>query len=378
MTRPIKVMRVIARMNVGGPAWQASVLTRGLQPPDFDTHLVCGRVTDDEADFIELRDPTLPCTYLEGLGRSVRPLDDLRAFVTLVRLMRQEKPDIVHTHTAKAGVLGRVAAVVARVPYRVHTFHGHVLHGYFSPRATKAIIYIERVLARRTDVLAAVGSKVRDDLLAAKIGRPEQYRVVPPGVEITAGCSRAEARQTFDLPPDAPIILFVGRLTRIKRPDRLIDAMSLVLAKRPKTILAIAGEGDLYDETKRLAEPLGTSVRFLGWQSNLSNVYPLADLVVLTSDNEGMPVTLIEASMLGIPCVTTDVGSAREVVVDGSTGRVVGVNSRDVADALLELLGDPKRLTNFGAAARRHAEENFSSARLVADYANIYHQLVYS
>jgi glycosyltransferase involved in cell wall biosynthesis len=378
MTRPIKVMRVIARMNVGGPAWQASVLTRGLQPPDFDTHLVCGRVTDDEADFIELRDPTLPCTYLEGLGRSVRPLDDLRAFVTLVRLMRQEKPDIVHTHTAKAGVLGRVAAVVARVPYRVHTFHGHVLHGYFSPRATKAIIYIERVLARRTDVLAAVGSKVRDDLLAAKIGRPEQYRVVPPGVEITAGCSRAEARQTFDLPPDAPIILFVGRLTRIKRPDRLIDAMSLVLAKRPKTILAIAGEGDLYDETKRLAEPLGTSVRFLGWQSNLSNVYPLADLVVLTSDNEGMPVTLIEASMLGLPCVTTDVGSAREVVIDGYTGRVVSTDSHDVADVILELLGDSERLVNYGSAARGHVEEHFGTSRLVADYASLYRNLAAS
>jgi hypothetical protein len=194
VTRPIKVMRVIARMNVGGPAWQVSVLTRGLQPPQFDTHLVCGRVAVDEADFIALRDPALPCTYVEGLGRSVKPLDDLRAFITLVRMMRLEKPDVVHTHTAKAGVLGRVAAVVARVPYRVHTFHGHVLHGYFSSRVTKAIIVIERLLARRTNVLAAVGSKVRDDLLDANIGRPEQYRIVPPGVEISAGCSKTEAR----------------------------------------------------------------------------------------------------------------------------------------------------------------------------------------
>jgi glycosyltransferase involved in cell wall biosynthesis len=378
MTRPIKVMRVIARMNVGGPAWQVSVLTRGLQPPDFDTHLVCGRVADDEADFIELRDPALPCTYVEGLGRSVRPLDDLRALIALVRMMRKEKPDIVHTHTAKAGVLGRLAAVVSRVPYRVHTFHGHVLHGYFSPRVTKAITVIERLLARRTNVLATVGSKVRDDLLDANIGRPEQYQVVPPGVDIAAGCSKAESRQAFNLPLETPIILFVGRLTHIKRPDRLIEAMTLVLNHRPDAILAIAGEGDLLDDTKQLAEPLGDSVRFLGWQSDLSKVYPLADLVVLTSDNEGMPVTLIEASMLGIPCVTTDVGSAGEVVVDGSTGRVVGVNSRDVADALLELLGDPERLANFGPAARRHAEENLSSARLVANYSDVYRRLVCS
>jgi glycosyltransferase involved in cell wall biosynthesis len=375
VTRPIRVMRVIARMNVGGPAWQVSVLTRGLQPPDFNTHLVCGRVADDEADFIELRDPALPCTYVDGLGRSVKPLDDLRAFITLVRMMRREKPDIVHTHTAKAGVLGRLAAVVARVPYRVHTFHGHVLHGYFSPRVTKAIIVIERLLARRTKVLVAVGSKVRDDLLDANIGRPEQYRIVPPGVEISASYTRAEARQTFDLPLDTPIILFVGRLTRIKRPDRLIEAMALVLNQRPDAILTIAGEGDLLDDTKQLAEPLGDSVRFLGWQSDLSKVYPLADLVVLTSDNEGMPVTLIEASMLGIPSVTTDVGSAREVVLDGKTGCVVSADSRAVAASLLDLLSDPQRLVQFGLAARRHAEEKFGTSRLVGDYASIYRDL---
>lgn len=376
MTRPIKVMRVIARMNVGGPAWQVSVLTRELQPPDFDTHLVCGQVADDEADFIALRDPALPCTYLEGLGRSVKPLDDLRAFIALVRMMRHEKPDIVHTHTAKAGVLGRLAAVVARVPNQVHTFHGHVLFGYFSPRVTKAIVVIERILARRTDVLVAVGSKVRDDLLDVNIGRPEHYRVVPPGVEISAGCSKAEARQTFDLPLDAPIILFVGRLTHIKRPDRLIEAMTLVLHECPEAILAIAGEGDLLEESKKLAQPLGDSIRFLGWQRNLSVVYPLADLAVLTSDNEGMPVTLIEASMLGIPCVTTDVGSAHEVVVDGLTGRVVGADSRDVADALLKLLREPVRLQTLGVNARQYAEKNFGTARLVDDYATIYRQLV--
>ena len=376
MTRPIKVMRVIARMNVGGPAWQVRVLTRGLQPPDFDTHLVCGRVADDEADFIALRDPALPCTYVGGLGRSVKPLDDLRAFIALVRMMRQEKPDVVHTHTAKAGVLGRLAAVVARVPYRVHTFHGHVLHGYFSPRVTKAIIVIERLLARRTNVLAAVGSKVRDDLLEVKIGRPENYRVVPPGVEIAAGCSKTESRQAFNLPLETPIILFVGRLTHIKRPDRLIEAMTLVLDQRPDAILAIAGEGDLLDETKRYAGPLGSSVRFLGWQSDLSKVYPLADVVVLTSDNEGMPVTLIEASMLGIPCVTTDVGSACEVVVDGSTGRVIDANSRAVATALLDLVSNPQQLEQFGSEAQRHSEGNFSTIRLVDDYASIYRELV--
>jgi len=290
--------------------------------------------------------------------------------------MRREKPDIVHTHTAKAGVLGRVAAVVARVPYRVHTFHGHVLHGYFSPRVTKAVILIERMLARRTDVLAAVGSKVRDDLLDAKIGRLEQYRVVPPGVEISAHYSKAEARQTFDLPPDAPIILFVGRLTRIKRPDRLIEAMTLVLTEHPEAILAIAGEGDLLDETKSLAEPLGASIRFLGWQSDLSKVYPLADLVVLTSDNEGMPVTVIEASMLGIPCVTTDVGSVREVVLNERTGFVTSTEPTRIAEAMTALVTDSDLARRFGAEASTHASANFGTSRLVDDYEQIYRRAI--
>ena len=375
-TQSIKVLRVIARMNVGGPAWQVSVLTRGLVPPEFDSHLVCGYVADDEADFIALRDPELPCQQIEGLGRSVKPLDDLRAFVTLVRLMRNQRPDIVHTHTAKAGVLGRLAAIVARVPIRVHTFHGHVLHGYFSPRVTKAIVFIERLLARRTTALAAVGSQVRDDLLAANIGRPDQYRVVPPGVSIEGSHEKAEARARLGLPVNAPIALFVGRLTQIKRPDRLVEAFRAVLSEQPRAILAIAGEGDLLDETKAKAADLGDSVCFLGWQSDLSAVYPIADVVVLTSDNEGMPVTLIEASMLGIPCVTTDVGSAREVVLDERTGFVTSSESADIAAAVVRVLNNNEIAKTLGARAKEHAERNFGAPRLIDDYANLYRQLM--
>ena len=360
--KPIKVMRVIARMNVGGPAWQVSVLTRGLVPPEFESTLVCGYVSEGEADFVALRDPDLPCQQIEGLGRSIKPLDDLRAFVTLVRMMRSEKPDIVHTHTAKAGVLGRLAAIAARVPIRVHTFHGHVLHGYFSTRVTKAIVLIERFLAHRTSALAAVGAQVRDDLLAARIGEPSKYLVVPPGVAISSTVDRSEARRRLGLPVDFPIALFVGRLTKIKRADRLVEAFRLVHQAVPEAVLAIAGEGDLLAETKRLAADLGDSVRFHGWQSDLAAVYPVADVVVLTSDNEGMPVTLIEAAMAGRACITTDVGSAGEVVIDGTTGLVVPCDATAVAGAILALLDDPLRREAFGIAARTRALESFSIA----------------
>ena len=369
-------MRVIARMNVGGPAWQVSVLTRGLVPPEFESTLVCGYVSEGEADFVALRDPDLPCQQIEGLGRSIKPLDDLRAFVTLVRMMRSEKPDIVHTHTAKAGVLGRLAAIAARVPIRVHTFHGHVLHGYFSTRVTKAIVLIERFLAHRTSALAAVGAQVRDDLLAARIGEPSKYLVVPPGVAISSTVDRSEARRRLGLPVDFPIALFVGRLTKIKRADRLVEAFRLVHQAVPEAVLAIAGEGDLLAETKRLAADLGDSVRFLGWQSDLAAVYPVADVVVLTSDNEGMPVTLIEASMLGIPCVTTNVGSAGEVVAHERTGFVTSTSPNEISTALIRVLSDHELAERLGVQARHHAETNFSASRLVDDYARMYRRLI--
>ena len=369
-------MRVIARMNVGGPAWQVSVLTRGLVPPEFESTLVCGYVSEGEADFVALRDPDLPCRQIEGLGRSIKPLDDLRAFVTLVRMMRSERPDIVHTHTAKAGVLGRLAAIAARVPIRVHTFHGHVLHGYFSTRVTKAIVLIERFLAHRTSALAAVGAQVRDDLLAARIGEPSKYLVVPPGVAISSTVDRSEARRRLGLPVDVPIALFVGRLTKIKRADRLVEAFRLVHQAVPEAVLAIAGEGDLLAETKRWAADLGDSVRFLGWQSDLAAVYPVADVVVLTSDNEGMPVTLIEASMLGIPCVTTNVGSAGEVVAHERTGFVTSTSPNEISAALIRVLSDHELAERLGVQARHHAETNFSASRLVDDYARLYRRLI--
>lgn len=371
--RPVRVLRIIARMNVGGPAWQVSVLTRGLD--DHETLLLAGQVEPDEADFVELRDPTLPIRRVSVLGRAVRLGDDLRALAEIRRVIREFQPDIVHTHTTKAGLLGRLAAISCRVPVVVHTFHGHVLHGYFRPVVSRAIRVIESLLARRTTALVSVGSRVRDELVAAGIGRPEQYTVVPPGVMAIADVNGGAARRRFGLPEDRPVVLFVGRLTAVKRVDRLLEAMEIVRRRMPEVILAVAGEGELFDEARRLAEPAGEAVRFLGWQPDLGSLYAVADLVVLTSDNEGMPVTLIEAAMAGVPGVTTDVGSAREVIVDGMTGRVTAVDAAAVAEALCDLLGSAD-LEAMASAARGHAERHFSTDRLVADHRDLYRRLV--
>ena len=216
--RTLRVMRIIARMNVGGPALQAVTLMRGLPTDQYEQRLYTGFVGPDEADYIDLRAPGLAVHRVPALGRHIGLTDDARALAALTAKMRCFRPHIVHTHTAKAGTLGRVAAILARAPGRVHTFHGHLLHGYFGPHTSRLIVGAESALARRTDRLVAVGAQVRDDLLGAGIGHPGQYTVVPPGTRLGPLPDRLVARSDLGLHPAGPVIAFVGRLTRIKRP----------------------------------------------------------------------------------------------------------------------------------------------------------------
>jgi glycosyltransferase involved in cell wall biosynthesis len=375
---PVRVLRVIARMNVGGPAWQSSVLTRGLVEHGFETRLLTGHVDVGEADFVSLRDPELPVVVIDGLGRSLRVGGDLRAFVAIIREIRRFQPHIVHTHTAKAGVVGRIAAMLTGVPVRVHTFHGHVLHGYFSPPVTRLVVLAERMLARRTTALVAVGERVRDELLAAGIAHRDRFTVIPPGVALLPVVDRVEARTALGLSSEGPVVLFVGRLTAVKRLDRLLEAFTEVRDRVPDAVLVVAGEGDLTDEVRSVAASSGDAVRLLGWQSDVASLYASADLVVISSDNEGMPVTLLEAAMAGVPGVTTDVGSAAEVVEHGVTGLVVPPDAGALAEALVELLLDGERRSVMGRAAAQRAVERFGSARLVSDQAVFYRRLMES
>lgn len=374
MSEKLRILRVIARMNVGGPAVQASALATRLDRERFESRLLVGSVAPGEADYLELRGDGVPHERIIGLGRAPHLLDDGRAFRAIVRYMRAFRPHIVHTHTAKAGVLGRLAAMRAHVPMRVHTFHGHLLHGYFTPVKTRAVVEVERRLAKRTTRLSAVGAQVRDELVAAGIGRPEQYVVVPPGVDLRPAPPRAAAREALALPSDARVVAYVGRVTRVKRPDRLLDVVTR-LAGRTGIVTLVVGDGDLRAETEASARGTGQDVRFLGWRSDIETVYSAADVVILTSDNEGMPVSLIEAGLMGRPAVTTDVGSAGEVVADGVTGYVVPTSSDALAEAVGRLLADDELRTRMGNAARERAERNFSAARLVRDTADLYEQL---
>lgn len=351
-----QVVHVIARMNVGGPA-ELLVQLLGAMPGQS---LLTGEVEPGEADHLALRAPSTPFTRVPGLGRSPRPGDDVRALVFLVRELRRRRPDVVHTHTAKAGALGRAAARAAGVPAVVHTFHGHLLHGYFSPAVTRGVVLTERALARATDRLVAVGERVRDDLLAAGVGRSEQYRVIPPGVRVRPPPSSADARARLGLAAAGPVAATVGRLIGIKRPDRLLA----VAHRLPDVTFLVAGEGPLLAQTRRDAPP---NVRFLGWRSDVETVYAAADVVLLTSDNEGMPVSLVEAALCGTPAVGTDVGSAREVVV----GEVTPPDADALAAALRRVLAQ-----DLGPTARAYAEQRFGVAAMVEAHRRLYAELV--
>lgn len=381
----LRVLRVIARMNVGGPARQVSVLVRHLDQERFDQRLLVGSVGLGETDDLALRGVDLPHRLVRGLGRAPGPVDDALALATLTRAVQQFRPHVLHTHTAKAGALGRTAAVLAgmsprRRPALVHTFHGHLLHGYFSPRVTRAVVGAERVLARRTDRLVAVGSRVHAEMMAAGIGRPDRWVVVPPGIELNAVPPRAEARDGLGLDAAAPVVAYVARLTRVKRPDRFVQVASLVASVHPRAVFLVAGDGELAGELRAAAAAAGIArqVRMLGWTGDIERVYAAADVVVLTSDNEGMPVSLIEAALAGRPAVTPAVGSAAEVVADGETGYVVPPDDAEaLAGAVCRLLADEPLRRSMGRAATDRAEHRFSGARLVADMEGIYTELAH-
>lgn len=370
----MKVMRVIARMNVGGPALQVAGLVEGIDPERFDHRLYVGHVAPDEGDHLVLRAPDLPFRRIEGLGRSPSPLADARALRDLVQEMRRFKPDVVHTHTAKAGVLGRVAARLSGVPITVHTFHGHLLHGYFPRLVTRGVTQVERLLARHTTRLLAVGEQVRDDLLSAGVGRPEQYLVVPPGITISALPARAAARAALGIGEADHVVSFVARLTSVKQPGRVIEVARRIAAVRDDVTFVICGAGELFGDLK--ADATGCErVRFLGWRADVETVYAASDLVLLTSDNEGMPVSLIEAALCGVPAVATDVGSVREVVLDGRTGWLCEPSTEALTAVVDAALSDPDRLRSAGQAAREHATGAFSRDRLVADTERLYEQI---
>lgn len=358
--RPIRIARVITRLNVGGPAQHAILLTAGLDGTRFHTTLITGTVGRGEADLSSAaRARGVEPVVTPEMGRAIRLAHDLLALGKLVRLFRQVRPDIVHTHTAKAGTLGRLAARLAGVPAVLHTFHGHVLEGYFTPGTSKLFLGIERALARITDRIIVVSPRLRDTLLAMGIGRPAQVEVVPLGLDLDrflhAPRGRDDLRTALRIPAGTPLLGIVGRLVPIKDHPTLFHALTLLPEGCGAPHLLLVGDGERCEELRRLAGQLGLASRihFLGWRSDLETILAELDVVICCSRNEGTPVALIEAMAAGVPVISTDVGGVGDLIEHGETGWLVPPGDpAALAQGIQRLLGDPGLCHRLAASAR--------------------------
>ena len=380
--RPIRVLRVIARLNIGGPAIHATLLTSRLDPARFTTTLVAGTEDAAEGNYLALHGRDAAVEIIADLGREIRPLRDLRTLWTLMRLIRRVQPTIVHTHTAKAGAVGRLAALLCGVPVVVHTFHGHVLRGYFSPAKTAVYRAIERGLAWRTDRLLTVTDRVRDELLALGVGRPAQYSTVPLGFDLAplvhAERRRGELRAELGL-GTAPLVGIVARLVPIKAHEVFLDAATRIRAAVPDVRFLIVGDGECRSALEARVDALGMrdAVRFLGWRADLDRLYADLDVVVLTSRNEGSPVALIEAMAAGVPVVATAVGGVPDVVAHGTSGLLAPLDdAATLAEHTVTLLRDRARALAMGSEGRSRVVATYSADRLVADIEDLYTRLL--
>lgn len=387
-TSRIRVLRVIARMNIGGPAYHVSLLSGQLDPHRYETLLVAGHPGQGEASFSELGARYgARSAILNSLGPSIRPWSDVCALIQLARIVRTFRPDIVHTHTAKAGALGRVAARIAggSHPVVVHTFHGHVLEGFFGRSASRFFTMAERLLARQSDCLIGVSEVVVADLVRLRVAPRSKFRVIPLGLDLGRFLAlRSRDRQPFRneiaIQDEDVLFVFSGRLVPTKRIDLMLSAFASAQEANSRLQLAIVGDGVLRDDLERMSGELGIAnrVRFVGYRKDIEAIVAAADVALLSSSNEGTPLFLIEAAAAGKPAVATAVDGVADIVTSEG-GVLVRPGDRDaLSAAMLSLASDGDLRARLGEGARHHAMERFSSSRLLRDIDELYRELLAS
>lgn len=357
----MKIVQIIARVNQGGTAKWLENLVIGLRGRGHEVYLLAGSVEDNEKE-----DPcfvNLEGIRVLGLGRSVSVLGDLKAILTIRKMLKDVKPDVLNTHTAKAGAIGRIAAIGLGIRV-IHTFHGHLLYGYFSKLKTRIIIVIESTLGLFSTAFISVGAQVRDDLIQAGIGKTSKFTVIAPGISTPNFVDRKIARSKFGINGDELVVGWLGRVEKIKRPDRVVE----LALKLPRNLFLIGGEGSLLPA---ISEQRPENLELVGW-STPENFWPAVDIALLTSDNEGLPTALIEAGLAGIPTVTLNAGSVAEIVITGVNGFVVS-SLEEAAKSLESLNANPELRNKLGIQARELAIKKFGVERFIDQ-----HLLVYS
>lgn len=387
VSRPWKIAHIITRLDRGGSSDAVILTVLGLDPARYRVDLITGLTTFPSSLVRRLMDrPDITVRFLPSLIRAIRPLTDLRALWALYLLCRRERFDLVHTHTSKAGILGRWAAWLAGCRRLVHTPHGTVFTGYAGPILSRLFVYVERLTAKITDKITTLTPIGIEEHVAWGIAPKEKFVAVPDGVELEGfGSHTADeglaVRATLGLPQSGPVVGSVGRLDRVKGYDQLVEASAMVLRDRPDAWFVVAGDGQERRALEDQARRLGVAERwlFLGWQEHLEPLYHAFDLSVLPSRNEGMGRAAVEALACGLPVVATAVGGLPSVVEDGVTGLLVPPEDpQALASAILRLLQDETARRRMGEAGPQRVRERFSRQAMLDGINQVYRDLLNS
>ena len=382
MARP-KVLHIITRLDRGGSAEAVMQLVEGLKRDGYPVKLVTGRTVEPQEDLDAFSRRTgVPVVSIEELRREVNPVDDLIALVKLMHLIGRERPEIVHTHSSKAGLLGRLAARLMDCPLIIHFPHGHVFYGYFGRLRTWTIILAERLAARITHRIFTLTELGKRDHIRFGIAKPEKFVTIPCGIDVakfsSAGRNPAEARAGFGFSPSDVVAGYVGRLVAIKGCEYFLYALELVRKKRSDIKGIIVGDGPLRKELEELAKglDLSESVVFAGAREDIPEVMHALDLFVLTSLNEGLGRVLLEAMACGVPVVASRVGGVAEIVLHRETGLLVPPeNPEGIAEAILEILNDKKKAELFSRKGKERTKL-FDVRRMIERTEEIYQRLL--
>lgn len=391
-----RVIRILNRLAVGGPVLNAAYLTKYMAP-DFETLLVVGEKEDHEqsAEYLT-KQLGIQCITIAGMGRSINPASDYFAYQKLQKLFKEYKPDVVHTHAAKPGALGRLAASATRVPVVVHTFHGHVFHSYFNSAKTKFFIKAEQFLAKKTNAIVAISQQQKKELVYDfKIAAEEKFHVVPLGFDLDRFRlgqeeKRKKFRNEFALAEDEIAIGIIGRLVPVKNHYLFLKGLKYVLSNTSKKVKAfIIGDGETRNDLENVANEVSISFTtekdkehphplvFTSWRSDVDVINAGLDIITLTSVNEGTPVSLIEAQAANKPIVSTRVGGISDIVIEGETALLADVlDSETYCNHLLNVVENDELRKRLGINSSQHVADKFSYQRLVRDMSVLYYKLL--
>jgi len=392
-----RILRIHNRLIIGGPTHNVLNLTKYLQP-EFETLLVTGEKESHEKDaFLLAHEKGIRPLVIPEMGRAIHPLNDFYAFQKLKKIIKEYRPDIVHTHAAKPGVLGRLAASALKVPIVVHTYHGHVFHSYFGKFKTNVFINIERAMAKRSDKLIAISHEQKRELTDKyKIAGNSKFQIIPLGFELDLFKENVEEKRTrfrseFRILDDEITIGIIGRLVPVKNHGLFLESIYKVLKNTKKRVkVFIIGDGETRSEIEQLAYKLEISFNVVGanvddtktltftsWRTDIDVINAGLDIICLSSLNEGTPVSLIEAQAAGKPIVATKVGGVEDIVIEGETALLSEIDDKDrFFSNLLLLVEDESLRKKMSEKGNEFVMERFSVQRLANDFRKLYYELL--